>query len=79
MKKYKPQGKAVEVTVLARRRKTPKTFVWISSKNSAFGFSCMQSFLDECTIQYHGVGAIQKKDETLVVSATINSLIRMHF
>ncbi len=34
LKKYKTQGKAVEVTVIARRR-TLKTFVWISSKNSA--------------------------------------------
>jgi hypothetical protein len=31
LKKYKSQGKAVEET----RRKTLKTFVWISSKNVA--------------------------------------------
>ncbi len=36
LKKYKSQIKAVEMTVIAMR-KTLKTFVWISSKNSASG------------------------------------------
>ncbi len=36
LKKYKSQGKAVEVWLWIARRNTLKTFVWIFSKNSAF-------------------------------------------
>jgi hypothetical protein len=40
LKKYKSQGKAVEVTVKSKEE-TLKTFVWISSKNSASGQSAI--------------------------------------
>ncbi len=36
-KKYKSQCKSVQRWLWIARRKTPKTFVWISSKNSASG------------------------------------------
>ncbi len=36
LKKYKSEGKSVEVTVNSKE-KTLKTFVWISSTNSASG------------------------------------------
>ncbi len=47
LKKYKSQGKAVEVTVNSKeekRGKTLKTFVWISSKNVASDRSKLGDF-----------------------------------